>query len=94
MKCDGGTNNNVGVSAHLCYWLPSAQQLLSMATIIFNPLHVRHKDTILCLSVCLSVTTLAATYLVYMSNIRYHRVKVYCLAFTKNTYFNSSGVIC
>ena len=27
-----------------------------------------------CVSVCLSVTTLAVTYLVYVSHVRYHRV--------------------
>ena len=51
-------------------------------------------------SVCLSVTTLAATYLIYMSQVGCHRVVVYGVfkilvvyLFAENASFKSSGVI-
>ena len=47
-------------------------------TVIFNPRRMREGYSscfvCVCVSVCLSVTTLAATYLVCMSKLRHHRV--------------------
>ena len=56
--------------------------------------------TVVVLCVCLSVTTLAATYLVYTSQVRNHRVLhgffqgFSRVAFAINTLFKSYGIIC
>ena len=42
--------------------------------ILINPRRLRHRVTVVILYVCVSVTTLAATYLVYMSQVRFCRV--------------------
>ena len=48
------------------------------STWIFNPQRMRCRVTLLvlcaCVYICVSVTTLAATHLVYMSQLRCHRI--------------------
>jgi hypothetical protein len=74
---------------------------------IINPRRMRCRVTVvvLCvyLSVCLSVTTLTATYLIYESKVRcykatvpyqWHSKRMYCANFAKNALFPSFGIIC
>ena len=49
--------------------------------------------------VCVCVTTLAATYLVYMFKVRRYTVSrafkdLYCVDFAENVSFGSYGIIC
>ena len=67
---------------------------------IFNPRCMRRRVTVVvlsvCASVCLSVTTKSATYLVYTSKTRCHRILYgrFCrVAFAENALFKSYGVI-
>ena len=62
--------------------------------------HEGYSSHFVCVSVCPSVTTLAATYLVYTSKVRYYTVScrllkiLYCVDFAENISFGRYGVIC
>ena len=65
---------------------------------LFKPrrMHEDYGSRFVCLSVCVFVTILAATYLVYMSKVRQHTV--YCryalCGLAENISFGKYGVIC
>jgi hypothetical protein len=68
---------------------------------LFNCRRMYLKATVVVCSVCLSITTKSAAYLVYTSKIRCHRVlyqwcfQGFChVAFAENASLKSSGVVC
>ena len=58
---------------------------------VINPRHMREGYG--SCSVCVSVTELAATYLVDMLKIMYCSQRMYCVDFVENAWFKSSGEI-
>ena len=64
-----------GVDKILEPFMEDIKQLEKVSLITFiNPRHMHRRVTVVVLCVCLSVTTLPATYLIYTSQVRLHRV--------------------